>query len=48
MVSGVGSGVDDGWLVAMAVMAFYFPSSQSGFGIVVASLCMHPVVVGGG
>ena len=48
MVLGVGSGVDDGRLVAAAVMAFYFPSSQSGFGTVVGGLCLHLVVVGGG
>ena len=48
MVLGVGSGVDDGWLVATVVMAFYFPSSQSGLGTIVGGLCLHPVEVGGG
>ena len=48
MVLGVGSGVDDGRLVAAAVMAFYFPSSQSGFGTIVGGLCLHSVVVDGG
>ena len=48
MVSGVGFNVDDGRLVAATVMAFYFPSSQSGFGTVVGGLCLHLVVVGGG
>ena len=48
MVLGVGSGVDDGRLVATAMMAFYFPSSQSGLGTIVGGLCLHPVEVGGG
>ena len=48
MVSGVGFNVDDGRLVAATVMAFYFPSSQSGFVTVVGGLCLYPVVVGGG
>ena len=48
MVLGVGFNVDDGWLVAATVMAFYFPSSQSGFGTVVGGLCLYPMMVGGG
>ena len=48
MVLGVGFNVDDGRLVAATVMAFYFLSSQSGFGTVVGGLCLYPVVVGGG
>ena len=48
MVLGVGFGVEDGRLVAAAVMAFYFPSSQFGFGTDVGGLCLHPMVVGGG